>query len=218
MPLAIFDLDETLIATDSGSAWIAYMAEVGLVDDSFIARDQAYMAQYDAGELSMADYMMFSLSPLQGRTLDDLAELLPDFVERCIVPHIYPQARGLLQELRQHGYRLLIISATAAFVVEAVARELGVEDVLAINIACDGQGGITGQTAGVLSFREGKVTRLQQWLEQTGESITDAHFYSDSINDLPLLDYVDYPFATNPHPRLQPIAEQRGWPVIDWRS
>lgn len=217
MTLAIFDLDETLIATDSGSAWIEYLADNGLVDESFTARDAAYMELYNAGELSMEDYMAFSLEPVRGKTRPQLAELMPDFVAQKIVPHIYPQAAPLFAELRQSGHRILIISATVNFVVEAIARHLGVEDVLAIDIEYDAEGRITGRTEGVLSFREGKVIRLQQWLEQTGESVQDAHFYSDSINDLPLLEFVDQPFATNPHPRLQPIAEQQGWPILDWR-
>jgi len=217
MTLAIFDLDETLIATDSGSAWIEYLADNGLVDESFIARDAAYMELYNAGELSMEDYMAFSLEPVQGKTRPQLAELMPDFVEQKIVPHIYLQAAPLFAELRQSGHRILIISATVNFVVEAIAQHLGVEDVLAIDIEYNADGRITGRTEGVLSFREGKVIRLQQWLEQTGESLQDAHFYSDSINDLPLLEFVDQPFATNPHPRLQPIAEQQGWPILDWR-
>jgi len=217
MTLAIFDLDETLIATDSGSAWIEYLVEQGLADDSFVARDVEYMERYNAGELSMEEYMAFSLQPLRGRTAAELAELMPAFVEQKIARHIYPQAAPLLAELRDSGHRILIISATVSFVVEAIARYLDVAEVLAIDVEYDSEGRITGNTAGVLSFREGKVIRLQQWLEQTGESLQDARFYSDSINDLPLLEFVDQPFATNPHPRLLPVAQQQGWPIVDWR-
>jgi len=218
MTLAIFDLDETLIANDSGSAWIEYLVENGHVEQAFIERDAEYMTRYNAGKLAMDEYMEFSLQPVVGKTRAELDLLTPDFVEQKIAPTIYPQAAPLIQELREAGHRVLIISATVEFVVRPIARYLGVDDVLAINIEYDAEGRATGCTEGVLSFREGKVTRLQQWLEETGESLADAQFYSDSINDLPLLEYVDYPFATNPHARLAPIAAERGWPVIDWRG
>lgn len=218
MTLAIFDLDETLIATDSGSAWLEYLVETDQLDADFLRRDADYMALYNAGELSMSDYMAFSLQPVRGKTAAEIKQMVADFVAVKIAPHIYPQGQQLIHELQQAGQRVVIISATVDFIVRPIAAHLGVADVMAINIACDSQGRATGSTEGVLSFREGKVTRLQQWLAQTGESAADAHFYSDSINDLALLDYVDYPFATNPHPRLLSIAQQRGWPIIDWRS
>lgn len=218
MTLAIFDLDETLIATDSGSAWLEHLVEIGQLDADFLRQDAGYMAQYNAGELSMTAYMAFSLQPIQGKTAAEIDQLMTGFVARHIAPHIYPQGQQLIRELQAAGQRVLIISATVDFVVRPIARALGVEDILAINIGWDAQGRATGNTEGVLSFREGKVTRLQQWLEQTGESATGARFYSDSINDLPLLEYIDQPIATNPHPRLQPVAQQQGWPILDWRA
>lgn len=218
MTLSIFDLDETLIATDSGSAWLEHLVDTGQVDADFLRQDAEYMAQYNAGELSMTEYMAFSLQPIQGKTAAEIDQLMAGFVTRHIAPHIYPQGQQLIRELQAAGQRVLVISATVDFVVRPIARALGVEDILAINIGWDAQGRATGDTEGVLSFREGKVTRLQQWLAQTGESATNARFYSDSINDLPLLEYIDQPIATNPHPRLLPIAQQQDWPILDWRA
>ncbi|MBY4677488.1 HAD family hydrolase [Marinobacterium arenosum] len=219
MALAIFDLDETLIAADSAAQWARWMSETGLTDDpDFIAKDDQRMTLYNAGQLDMAEYMQFSLQPLIGRSAAEIDALVPPFVEQRILPRVYPQGLALLRELQQAGHRLLIISATAEFLVRPIAARLGVSDVLGIQLAFDEQGRHTGHTDGVLSFREGKVTRLQAWLAQTGETLDGASFYSDSINDLPLLEYIGRPMVTNPSPALQQIARERGWPIIDWRK
>ncbi|MBB1486139.1 HAD family hydrolase [Oceanospirillum sediminis] len=218
MPLALFDLDETLINADSATLWNQWMVKQGLVADGdhFMQQEADMMTRYGAGELDMADYMAFTLQPLKGLSALDITAMMPEFVRNNIEPCIYPDARILIQQLRQAGYRVVIISATAEFVVRGAARALGVDDVLAIQLEYDDQGHHTGRTTGTLTFREGKVKRLKEWMQTENESLDNARFYSDSMNDLPLLEQVTNPFATNPDRRLRALAMERNWPVIDW--
>lgn len=216
MALAIFDLDETLIGGDCASLWAREMVKLGWADsDSFIAREQELMRQYSAGELAMEDYMAFTLSPLVGRTAVEVAHVVEPFVEDVIEPIFYSAATRCLANHRAAGDRILIISASAHFLVSAIAARLKVEDVLAIDIE-EQHATYSGRTRGVLTYREGKVSRLQAWLEEQGESLDGAYFYSDSHNDLPLLQRVDQPHVVNPDPTLREHAEQAGWPILHW--
>jgi len=218
MPLAIFDLDGTLIKADSASLWSQFMVESGIVETAdFLQQEEALMQLYAAGELDMTDYMSFSLAPLKGKSEAQISAMVPGFIEHWIRPCIYPQAFSLLDTLKVRGYRLLVISATAEFLVRPIAQALGISEVLAIDLEFDSDGCHTGRTSGILTFREGKVLRLQQWLQQHQLSLQDARFYSDSINDLPLLESIDYPVATNPDPQLRKIAAERGWQQLDWQ-
>jgi HAD superfamily hydrolase (TIGR01490 family) len=217
MALAIFDLDETLIGGDCASLWCAQMAKLGWVDGaSFLQRDQELMALYGEGQLAMEDYMAFSLSPLVGRSEEEVAFVVEPFVEEVIEPILYSDATRCLAKHRAAGDRILVISASAHFLVSAIAARLKVEEVLAIDLEQQ-HGCYSGRTQGVLTYREGKVTRLLEWLEQHGESLDGAYFYSDSRNDLPLLQRVDKPHTVNPDPVLRRHAEQAGWPVLSWR-
>ncbi|WP_372874274.1 HAD family hydrolase [Pseudomonas sp.] len=217
MALAIFDLDETLIHGDCASLWSEEMAKLGWVDgESFIEKDQELMALYAEGKLAMEDYMTFSLSPLVGRSAEEVAFVVEPYVEDVIEPLLYSDAIRCLANHRAAGDRILIISASAHFLVSAIAARLKVEDVLAIDIE-EQHGTYSGRTQGVLTYREGKVTRLQAWLEEQGESLDGAYFYSDSRNDLPLLQLVSKPHAVNPDPVLRRHAEQAGWPILSWR-
>ena len=217
MSLAIFDLDETLIGGDCASLWAREMVKLGWADgDSFIAREQELMRQYSAGELAMEDYMAFTLSPLVGRTAEEVAHVVEAFVEEVIEPIFYSDATRCLATHRAAGDRILLISASAHFLVSAIAARLGIQEVLAIDLEQQ-HGGYSGNTQGVLTYREGKVTRLQAWLQEHGESLDGAYFYSDSRNDLPLLQLVSQPLAVNPDPVLQQYAEQSGWPILSWR-
>ncbi|WP_043309455.1 HAD family phosphatase [Pseudomonas sp. ML96] len=217
MALAIFDLDETLIHGDCASIWAAHMADLGWVDrDSFVPREQELMALYSDGQLSMEDYMTFTLAPLVGRTPEEVEFVAGPFVEDLIEPIIFSDAMRCLAAHRAAGDRLLVISASAHFLVSAIAERLGIEEVLAID--CELQHGCySGKTTGVLTYREGKVTRLQDWLEAEGESLDGAHFYSDSRNDLPLLSQVANPHAVNPDQTLRTHAEREGWDILAWR-
>ena len=217
MALAIFDLDETLIHGDCASLWTQEMVKIGWADgDSFIAHEQELMRQYAAGTLAMEDYMSFTLSPLVGRTPEEVAFVVEPFVEDVIEPIFYSDASRALANHRSAGDRLLVISASAHFLVSAIAQRFGIEDVLAIDLEQQ-HGFYSGCTQGVLTYREGKVSRLQDWLQAQGENLTGAYFYSDSRNDLPLLQVVDYPHVVNPDPTLRQHAEQAGWPILHWR-
>jgi len=214
MALAIFDLDETLIHGDCASLWTQEMVKIGWADgDSFIAHEQELMRQYAAGTLAMEDYMAFTLSPLVGRTPEEVAHVVEPFVEDVIEPIFYS---GTLAAHRAAGDRLLVISASAHFLVSAIAERFGIDEVLAIDLEQQ-HGFYSGRTQGVLTYREGKVTRLHAWLAEQNESLLGASFYSDSRNDLPLLQVVEKPFTVNPDPTLRAHAEQAGWPILEWR-
>ncbi|MGX5218744.1 MULTISPECIES: HAD family hydrolase [Pseudomonas] len=217
MTLAIFDLDDTLIDGDCASLWSAEMAKIGWVDaESFIARDHELMNLYAQGQLAMEDYMAFSLAPLVGRTPEEVAFVVEPFVEDVIEPVLHSDATRCLATHRKAGDRVLIISASAHFLVSAIAQRLGIEDVLAIDLEIQ-HGCYSGQTQGILTYREGKVARLHQWLADNNEPLDGAYFYSDSRNDLPLLKQVDNPRVVNPDPQLRAHAEQVGWPILNWR-
>lgn len=217
MALAIFDLDETLIHGDCASLWAVEMTKLGWADgEAFIAREQELMHLYAAGKLAMEDYMAFTLAPLVGRTAEEVAHVVEPFVEDVIEPIFYSDASRTLAAHREAGDRLLVISASAHFLVSAIAERFGIDEVLAIDLEQQ-HGFYSGRTQGVLTYREGKVTRLQAWLAEQSENLAGASFYSDSRNDLPLLQLVDRPFAVNPDPTLRAHAEQAGWPILSWR-
>lgn len=216
MPLAIFDLDETLIGGDCASLWSEQMARLGWVDpESFVRRDRELMAAYSAGELAMEDYMAFTLEPIAGRTPEEIEHLVGPWVEDVIEPILYSEACKCIAEHRARGDRILVISASGEHLVKPIAERVGVDEVLAIEL--DIQHGVySGATRGVLTYREGKVTRLLDWLDAEGENLEGASFYSDSRNDLPLLLRVDNPHVVNPDPVLLEHAQQAGWPVHRW--
>ena len=216
MALAIFDLDETLIDGDCASLWAQHMVDLQWVDgDSFLAREHELMRLYGRGELAMEDYMAFTLSPLVGRTPEEVAYVVGPFVEDVIEPLIFSDAMRCIAEHRAAGDRILVISASAVFLVEAIAERLGIGEVLAIDLEQQ-HGCYSGRTCGVLTYREGKVTRLQQWLGEQAESLEGAFFYSDSRNDLPLLSQVSNPRAVNPDEALRAHAQENGWPILAW--
>lgn len=217
MALAIFDLDETLIHGDCASLWAQHMTDIQWVDrDSFVPREQELMGLYSRGELAMEDYMAFTLSPLVGRTPEEVEFVVAPFVEEVIEPIIYSDAMRCLAAHRTAGDRLLVISASAHFLVSAIAERLGIDEVLAIDCELQHQC-YSGRTQGVLTYREGKVTRLEAWLQAEGETLEGAHFYSDSRNDLPLLQRVPHAHAVNPDPVLRAEAERQGWDILTWR-
>ncbi|MBS97212.1 MAG: HAD-IB family hydrolase [Oceanospirillaceae bacterium] len=218
MSLAIFDLDETLIRGDTASLFCRFMVDTGLADGTFVDREQELMQRYADETLSMPEYVAFMLKPLRQLDVDQVNALMPRFVDDCIAHRIYPQAHSLIAHQRAVGRHPLIISATPEFLVRAVARALAVDDVLAINLEVDESQRYSGAIQGIPTYREGKVHRLLDWLKETGHTLENARFYSDSINDLPLLECVEYPFCANPDPRLTAVARQRGWPVMHWND
>ncbi len=217
MRLALFDLDNTLLAGDSDHAWGDYLCERGILDGiAYKARNDEFYQDYLAGRLNIQDYLNFSLEILGRTEMVQLDQWHREFMRDCVEPIILPKAEALLAEHRAAGDKLLIITATNRFVTAPIAERLGVETLLATE--CEmADGRYTGRTTDVPCFREGKVTRLARWLEETGFSLEDSSFYSDSLNDLPLLEQVSHPVAVDPDPKLRAEAEQRGWPVISLR-
>ena len=216
MALAIFDLDETLIHGDCASLWSEQMARLGWVDgESFLRRDKELMDAYGRGHLAMEDYMAFSLEPLIGRTPQEVDHLVGPWVEDFIEPIIFSDATRTIAAHRKAGDRILVISASGTHLVRPIAERLGIDEILAIELELE-RGVYTGKTQGVLTYREGKITRLLEWLDQEEENLEGASFYSDSRNDLPLLLKVDYPHVVNPDPVLREQAETNRWPIHAW--
>jgi HAD superfamily hydrolase (TIGR01490 family) len=216
MALAIFDLDETLIHGDCSSLWSAQMVKLGWVEaEAFLNQDAALMRLYAEGKLAMEEYMNFSLAPLVARSKAEVAQQVTAYVEEVIAPIVHKDACRCLATHREAGDRLLIISASAHFLVSAIARHLRIADVLAIDLHLQNDH-YSGKTEGVLTYREGKVIRLQAWLQEHAQNLDGAYFYSDSHNDLPLLQRVDNPRAVNPDPLLRQHAQREGWPILEW--
>lgn len=218
MSLAIFDLDNTLIAGDSDHAWSEFLINKGLVErDDVKDKNDAFYQQYQDGNLDIQAYLRFALSFVAGKTPETLAPLHQAFMDEAIEPLLLPKATALLDKHRAQGDTLLIITATNRFVTEPIAKRLGVEHLIACDVEIK-DGLYTGEPTGLPSFQQGKVTRLQEWLEQHEETLEGAWFYSDSHNDLPLLKTVDHPVAVNPDNTLLAHAQKNDWPVLDLRS
>lgn len=218
MALAIFDLDNTLIAGDSDHGWGEFLVEQGLVDPTlFKEKNDYYYEQYQSGNLDILEYLEFSLQPLTQYPLDKLHELRAQFVTDKILPIIPQKSRELLKRHKDQGDYLLIITATNLFVTEPIAQELGVDDIIATEPEMV-NGQYTGKVAGIPSFQDGKVKRLTQWLENNGLSLAGSYFYSDSHNDLPLLQQVDYPVAVDADDTLTSVAKDKNWPIMSLRD
>ena len=217
MALAIFDLDETLISIDSDRAWGDYVVAAGLVDDqSYTATNQAFYADYKRGQLDIDAYMTFACSSLVGHSMALLHAHRQEFVASCIKPHILAKAVDLVRQHRQAGDALVVITATMEFVARPIVDLFGIEHLIAPMPEII-ENRYTGKLAGIVSFGAGKVTRLQQWMSRQHCSLKNSSFYSDSINDLPLLEQVDHPIAVDPDPRLEKIALERAWRLISLR-
>ncbi|MHA6576764.1 HAD family hydrolase [Pseudomonas yamanorum] len=216
MALVIFDLDDTLIHGDCATLWSEQMGRLAWVDgESFMRKNDELMAAYSRGELAMEDYMDFSLEPMIGRTPEEIEHLVEPWVEDVIEPLIYSEATRTIAQHRKSGDRILVISASGTHLVKPIAARIGIDEVLGIELDV-AHGVYSGKTTGVLTYREGKITRLMEWLEQEGEHLDGAYFYSDSRNDLPLLLKVENPQVVNPDPVLRAHAEKAGWPIHHW--
>ncbi|TDQ45241.1 HAD family hydrolase [Tepidicella xavieri] len=218
MKLALFDLDHTLLPLDSDYGWGEFTIRIGWTDPvEFARRNDEFFAQYQAGALDVHAYVRFATQAFRERGPQAAAEARERFMREVIEPHLQPAAHALVEGHRQAGDEVIIITATNEFVTTPIARAFGVEHLIAVELARDAQGWYTGDIAGVPSFREGKVARLEQWLHARGLDWADVHttFYSDSHNDLPLLEKASVPVATNPGQRLRAIARERGWRILD---
>lgn len=218
MALAIFDLDNTLIAGDSDHGWGEFLVEQGLVDPQlFKEKNDYYYEQYQLGQLDILEYLEFSLQPLTQYPLETLHQLRAQFVQEKIRPIIPQASRDLLQKHKEQGDYLLIITATNLFVTQPIAEELGVDHIIATEPE-QVNGQYTGKVAGIPSFQDGKVKRLSHWLQASGLSLEGSYFYSDSHNDLPLLKQVDHPVVVDADDTLLEYANQHQWPVMSLRE
>lgn len=218
MTLAIFDLDNTLIAGDSDHLWGQFVCEQGLVDSTSFARDnERFYRDYQAGSLDIDAYLRFALGPLKGRSPEELAPLHRQFMREKIEPIMLPQALGLINSHRRQGHRLLVITATNHFITRPIVDALGIADLLACEAGMS-EGRYTGEPIGIPSYHSGKVLRLQAWLQEQQLDLTGSWFYSDSHNDLPLLERVDYAVAVDPDPTLKARARESSWPIISLRG
>ena len=217
MALAIFDLDNTLIGGDSDNLWGEFVCRQGIVEgEGFRAQNNQFYADYQAGDLDIDAYLRFALSPLVGIPRATRDAWHAEFMRTMIEPIMLPAAEQLIAKHRDHDDELLIITATNRFVTAPIAQRLGIEHL----IACEGEivdDVYTGEPDGVPSYAGGKVTRLKAWLEERDTAMEGAWFYSDSHNDLPLLEIVDNPVAVDPDDTLRARAEAEGWPVISLR-
>lgn len=218
MALAIFDLDNTLIAGDSDYSWGVFLVEKKLVDaETYRIANERFYQDYKNSTLDIRAYLQFSLAPLKRFSLHELSEMHAEFMQQHIEPIMLSKAEALLQQHRQQGDHLLIITATNGFITRPIAKRLGVDDILATDPEVI-NGCHTGDFIGEPCFQAGKITHLQEWLKHNNHSLTGAYFYSDSINDLPLLDLVDNPIAVDPDERLAAIATERDWQIISLRD
>lgn len=218
MPLAIFDLDNTLLDGDSDYLWGCYLAQHGLVDGAEYAREnERFYREYQDGTLDIQEFLRFSLRPLREHPRERLEALRARFLEEQIEPIMTPAARALVERHQSAGDILLIITATNAFVTAPIAERFGVPHLIA-TLPAERDGVYTGEVEGVPSFREGKVERLEHWLAEQGLDLAGSCFYSDSHNDLPLLERVERPIAVNPDAQLRATAETRGWPILSLRA
>jgi len=215
MKLALFDLDNTLLAGDSDFEWAQYLIDRGVLDrEAYEARNQQFYDQYKAGTLDIHEFLDFQLKPLSRHPRDVLDAWHADYMRTRILPMIRASARELVE--RHRGETRVLITATNSFVTAPIAREFGIEHLIATDPE-ERDGSFTGGVRGVPCFREGKVTRLEAWLADQGYGINNvikSTFYSDSHNDLPLLERVSHPVAVDPDPALRAQAEARGWPVL----
>ncbi len=218
MRLALFDLDHTLLPIDSDYAWGVFTQEIGWTDPvAFKERNDEFYEHYKAGTLDIHDYVRFATEAVRLKGADDAAAAHLDFMHSVIRPALRAEALDLVRAHRQAGDTVVIVTATNEFVTAPIAREFGVQELIAVELERGPDGWITGEIKGIPSAREGKVKRVEQWLAARGVGWASVHstFYSDSTNDLALLERVDVPVATNPDPRLRAIAAQRGWRILD---
>ncbi|AOS95951.1 Phosphoserine phosphatase [Microbulbifer aggregans] len=219
MQLAIFDLDNTLIGGDSDHAWGEFLVQHEHVDgERYRSANDRFYQDYQRGELDIFAYLEFALEPLAQLSRGQLNNLHREFMQEVVSEIWLPRAEELISRHRRQGHHIMIITATNRFVVEPIAERLGVDSLLATEPE-EVEGRFTGKVVGHPCYQGGKVVRLHQWLEQNpGFAGDEKWFYSDSINDLPLLQEVDHPVAVDPCPRLQAEAEKRGWPIISLRD
>ena len=214
--LSIFDLDNTLIGGDSDVLWTDFLVESGVLSEQDREESRRFYREYEDGRMDIAEFLRFQLRPLGENDPENLECWRSRFVEEKISPVVLPGARRLLEKCRSEGHELLIITATNRFITAPIAELLVVENLLATEPEIV-NGKYTGRSVGVPCFQEGKIRRLEAWLNENGFRNLETWFYSDSRNDIPLLEYVSHPVAVDPDPYLSKYAAERGWPSISLR-
>ncbi len=218
MSLAIFDLDNTLLNGDSDHAWGEFLVQKGVVEEVWYRQqNDHFYALYKQGKLDIMQYLDFALQPLTRFDMDQLKQMHDEFMANFVEPMRLQKADALLAKHRQEGDFLLIITATNRFITGPIAEFLGVDDIIATDAEIINNR-YSGKTEGTPCYQEGKVTRLHHWLETHQQDLEGSYFYSDSINDLPLLKAVTYPVAVDADPLLTAEAQARGWPCISLRD
>ena len=216
--LCLFDLDDTLLPIDSDHAWGDFVIRLGWVEVAeFRRRNDTFYAQYQAGRLDIHAYIAFATVPLRERTPAQIDAAHRQFMHEVIAPCLLPAALRLVREHQTRGDRVALVTATNDFITAPIARAFGIADLLAVRLERSVGGTITGRIAGTPSYREGKVARVREWLAEHRLGWADfgrISVYSDSVNDLPLLERATDPVATNPSPALRAIAEARGWRIL----
>ncbi len=216
--IALFDLDHTLIPIDSDFEWGEFTIGLGWCDGAeFKRRNGEFFDQYRAGTLNVQDYVRFATQAVREQGAIKSRAAHAQFMADVVQKNIKPQAHALLQSHRAAGDELVIVTATNEFVTRPIADALGVSELIAVELERNAQGELTGDIKGVPSFREGKVTRVEHWLaaRQLGWDDVETTFYTDSMNDLALLEKASCPVATNPDERLRALATERGWRILD---
>ncbi|MBE8189573.1 MAG: HAD family hydrolase [Candidatus Thioglobus sp.] len=218
MALAIFDLDKTLIGGDSDFLWGEFLAEIGAVDkQNYQQKNRKFFDDYALAKLDINEYLEFCLEPLSKYSLAKLRKWREQFMDAKIKPIILQKAQAVVDFHRKKGDILLVITATNRFVAEPIVANYGIQNLLATEPEIQA-GRYTGKVSGEPCFQFGKVTHLQKWLKQTGENISGATFYSDSYNDLAMLEFVENPVVVNGDEKLLKIAKQIGWKILDWQK
>jgi len=216
--VTLFDLDHTLLPIDSDYSWGEFTQQIGWTDRAeFKRRNDEFYAHYVAGTLDVHDYVRFAVEALRRNGPQAYEQAHAQFMREWIAPALKPQALDLVRGHQQQGDLVAIVTATNELVTRPIAAALGVPELIAVELERDASGWITGEIAGVPSMREGKVVRVTDWLRARGLDWLDVEttFYSDSMNDLPLLERVEHPVATNPDARLRTLALERGWRILD---
>ena len=217
MALALFDLDNTLLDGDSDYLWGCFLVEHGIVDgETYQGENQRFYDQYLDGSLDIYEFLRFQLRPLATHKRSQLEHWREQFLNEKIDPILLPKARALLDRHRLRGDELLIITATNRFITGPIAERYAVPHLLATEPEI-ANGEYTGEVSGTPCFQAGKVARLEAWLDEQGKDLAGSWFYSDSHNDLPLLERVDHPVAVDPDDRLIAVARERDWPIISLR-
>ncbi len=217
MTLAIFDLDNTLLAGDSDYEWGQFLVNKGIVDKArYEQANRRFYQQYQQGQLDIQEFCRFAFKPLASHPMESLLAWREEFLQEIITPIMTEKAKSLVKSHQERGQTLLVITATNRFITEPIVAAFGIPHLIATEPR-QTENGFIAQIQGTPCFQEGKVIRLKQWLKTHNKNLQGSFFYSDSHNDLPLLEIVDNPIAVDPDKTLKKIAKQRKWPILSLR-